>query len=71
MFVETLVTCRSKYVVFEGEEMADAASQILAPETVWDPSTGDFFCELLYFCRIELVHVIPNAITIVSSFIPV
>jgi hypothetical protein len=31
--------------------------------------TGDFFCGLLYFYRINLVHLVPNAITIVSSFI--
>jgi hypothetical protein len=31
--------------------------------------TGDFFRELLYFYRIDLVHLVPNTITIVSSFI--
>jgi hypothetical protein len=31
--------------------------------------TDDFFHGLLYFYRIELVHIIPNAITIISSFI--
>jgi hypothetical protein len=30
---------------------------------------GDFFCGLLFFYRIELVHLVPNAITIISSFI--
>jgi hypothetical protein len=68
--VKTLVTFRSKSVVSKGEEIVAATFQIPAPATVWDPSTDDFFCELLYFCRIELVHLIPNAITIVSSFIP-
>jgi hypothetical protein len=31
--------------------------------------TDDFFRELFYFNRIDLVHLVPNAITIVSSFI--
>jgi hypothetical protein len=30
---------------------------------------GDFFCGLLFFYRIELVHLIRKAITIISSFI--
>jgi hypothetical protein len=31
--------------------------------------TDDFFCGLLYFYRIDLVDLVPNAIKIVSSFI--
>jgi hypothetical protein len=31
--------------------------------------TGDFFRGLLFFYRIELVHLVPNTITIISSFI--
>jgi hypothetical protein len=31
--------------------------------------TGDLFRGLLYFYRIDLVHLVPNTITIVSSFI--
>jgi hypothetical protein len=30
---------------------------------------GDFLCGLLYFYRIELVHLVPNSITIISTFI--
>jgi hypothetical protein len=30
---------------------------------------GDFFCGLLYYYRLELVHLIPNSITVVSTFI--
>jgi hypothetical protein len=30
---------------------------------------GDFFCGLLYFYRLELVHLVPNSITVVSTFI--
>jgi hypothetical protein len=30
---------------------------------------GDFFCSILFFYMIELVHLVPNAITIISSFI--
>jgi hypothetical protein len=31
--------------------------------------TGDFFCSLLYYYRLELVHLVPNSITVVSTFI--
>jgi hypothetical protein len=30
---------------------------------------GDFFCSLLYYYRLELVHLVPNSITVVSTFI--
>jgi hypothetical protein len=30
---------------------------------------GDFLCGLLFFYRIELVHLMPNSITIISTFI--
>jgi hypothetical protein len=30
---------------------------------------GDFLCGLLYFYRMELVHLVPNLITIISTFI--
>jgi hypothetical protein len=30
---------------------------------------GDFFRGLLYYCSLELVHLVPNSITIVSTFI--
>jgi hypothetical protein len=30
---------------------------------------GDFLRGLLYFYRIEVVHLVPNAITIISTFI--
>jgi hypothetical protein len=30
---------------------------------------GDFFCGLLYYYRMELVHLVPNSITVVSTFI--
>jgi hypothetical protein len=30
---------------------------------------GDFLRGLLYFYRIELVHMVPNSITIISTFI--
>jgi hypothetical protein len=29
----------------------------------------DFFCGLLYYYRLELVHLVPNSITVVSTFI--
>jgi hypothetical protein len=30
---------------------------------------GDFFCGLLYYYRLELVHLVPNSISVVSTFI--
>jgi hypothetical protein len=30
---------------------------------------GDFFRDLLYYYKLELVHLVPNSITIVSTFI--
>jgi hypothetical protein len=30
---------------------------------------GDFFCGLLYYYQLELVHLVPNSITVVSTFI--
>jgi hypothetical protein len=30
---------------------------------------GDFFCGLLYYYKLELVHLVPNSITIVLTFI--
>jgi hypothetical protein len=30
---------------------------------------GDFFRGLLYYYQLELVHLVPNSITIVSTFI--
>jgi hypothetical protein len=30
---------------------------------------GDFFCGLLYYYRLEMVHLVPNSITVVSTFI--
>jgi hypothetical protein len=31
--------------------------------------TGVFFCALLYYYKLELVHLVPNSITVVSTFI--
>jgi hypothetical protein len=30
---------------------------------------GDFFRDLLYYYKLELIHLVPNSITIVSTFI--
>jgi hypothetical protein len=32
-------------------------------------SAGDFLCGLLHFYRIELVHLAPNSVTIISTFV--
>jgi hypothetical protein len=32
-------------------------------------SVGDFFHDLLYYYKLELVHLVPNSITVVSTFI--
>jgi hypothetical protein len=30
---------------------------------------GDFFRDLLYYYQLELVHLIPNSVTVMSTFI--
>jgi hypothetical protein len=34
-------------------------------ERVFNLPAGDFFCVLLYYYRLELVHLVPNSITVV------
>ena len=38
-------------------------------ERSFNVPTGDFFRGLLYHYRLELVHLVPNSITVVSTFI--
>jgi hypothetical protein len=38
-------------------------------ERGFDVPASDFFCDLLYFYRMKLVHLVPNSITIISTSI--
>jgi hypothetical protein len=38
-------------------------------ERCFNLPAGDFFCGLLYYYGLELEHLVPNSITIVSTFI--
>jgi hypothetical protein len=38
-------------------------------ERAFNLPAGDFFCGLLYYYKLELVHLVPSSITIVSTFI--
>jgi hypothetical protein len=57
-----------------GEEFSskDVKEQVVFAslfECVFNLPAGDFFRGLLYYYRLELVHLVPNSITIVSTFI--
>jgi hypothetical protein len=38
-------------------------------ERGFKPTVGDFFRGLLYYYKLELVHLVPNSIIVVSTFI--
>jgi hypothetical protein len=38
-------------------------------ESGFNLPSGDFFCGLLYYYRLELVHLVPNSITVVLTII--
>jgi hypothetical protein len=38
-------------------------------ERAFNLPVGDLFCGLLYYYKLELVHLVPNSITVVSTFI--
>jgi hypothetical protein len=58
-----------------GEELPseDVKEQVIFAsffERGFNLPAGDFFRNLLYYYRLELVHLIPNSITVVSTFYP-
>jgi hypothetical protein len=57
-----------------GEEFptADVKEQVVFAlyfERGFNLPVGDFFRGLLYYYKVELVHLVPNSITVVSTFI--
>jgi hypothetical protein len=57
-----------------GEEFptADVKEQVVFMsyfECCFNLPAGDFFRGLLYYYKLELVHLVPNSITVVSTFI--
>jgi hypothetical protein len=79
--IQSLVDCgllRSKAEVewkaTVGEEFptADVKEQVVFAlyfERGFNLPLGDFFRGLLYYYKVELVHLVPNSITVVSTFI--
>jgi hypothetical protein len=58
----------------EGEEFPteDVKEQVIFVsyfEHGFNLPVRDFFCGLLYYDKLELVHLVPNSITVVSTFI--
>jgi hypothetical protein len=54
---------------FPGEGTGETVVLLTHIECGFRVPAGDFFCDLLFFYRIELVHLVPNSITIISTFI--
>jgi hypothetical protein len=55
-----------------GEEFLDIKEQVVFAsffERGFNLPAGDFFRGLLYYYGLELVHLVPNSITVVSTFI--
>jgi hypothetical protein len=55
---------------FQTEGTGETVVFLTRIERKFGVSAGDFFCSLLFFYRIELVHLVPNSITIISTFTP-
>jgi hypothetical protein len=61
-----------KATVWEGFPTEDIKEQVVFAsffERGFNLPVGDFFCGLLYYYKLELVHLVPNSITVVSTFI--
>jgi hypothetical protein len=54
---------------FPSEDVKEQVVFASSFERGFNLSVGDFFCGLLYYYRLELVHLVSNSITIVSTFI--
>jgi hypothetical protein len=56
----------------EGFPTEDVKEQVVSAsffERGFNLPVEDFFCGLLYYYKLELVHLVPNSITVVSTFI--
>jgi hypothetical protein len=61
-----------KAVAVEEFPIEDVNEQIIFAsffEHGFNLPVGDFFCGLLYYYKLELAHLVPNSITVVSTFI--
>jgi hypothetical protein len=54
---------------FPSEDVKEQVVFVSFFERGFNLPAGDFFRGLLYYYRLELVHLVPNSITIVSTFI--
>jgi hypothetical protein len=54
---------------FPMEETGETVVFLAHIKREFEVLAGNFFCGLLFFYRIELVHLVPNSITIISTFI--
>jgi hypothetical protein len=54
---------------FPTEDVKDQVVFSLYFERGFNLPVGDFFRGLLYYYKLELVHLVPNSITVVSTFI--
>jgi hypothetical protein len=54
---------------FSSEDVKEQVVFASLFERGFNLSAGDFFRGLLYYYRLELVHLVPNSITVVSTFI--
>jgi hypothetical protein len=66
MEVEWRAAAREEFPSEDVEEQVVFASFL---ECGFNLPAGDFFHGLLYYYRLELVHLVPNSITVVSTFI--
>jgi hypothetical protein len=54
---------------FPTEDIKEQVVFVSYFERSFNLPVGDYFCGLLYYYKLELVHLVPNSITIVSMFI--
>jgi hypothetical protein len=54
---------------FPSEDVKEQVVFVSFFERGFNLPMGDFFCGLLYYYQLELVHLVPNSIIVVSTFI--
>jgi hypothetical protein len=54
---------------FPTEDVKEQVVFVSYLESGFNLPVGDFFCGLLYYYKLELVQLVPNSITVVSTFI--
>jgi hypothetical protein len=71
-FLRPKVEVEWKTAVGEDFPTEDVKEQVVFVsyfESGFNLPVGDFFCGLLYYYKLELVQLVPNSITVVSTFI--